>query len=132
MNQVFADTFFYLALFNERDRAHDRALRLSLDRTTRFVTSAWVMTELADAWCGTRRDLFTRTYDSLIHVPTNIFITASEKLWNQAVDLYSSRPDKAWSLTDCTSFVIMKRLRIREAATGDRHFAQAGFKALLA
>lgn len=45
--------------------------------------------------------------------------------------LYAARLDKGWSLTDCISFVVMQQHGIREALTGDRHFAQAGFVALL-
>jgi hypothetical protein len=52
-------------------------------------------------------------------------------LFEAGLRLYSDRPDKDWSLTDCTSFVVMKRLRITEALTADRHFEQAGFKVLL-
>ena len=37
--------------------------------------------------------------------------------------------DKDFSFTDCSSFVVMKQLRIREALTNDRHFIQAGFQA---
>jgi uncharacterized protein len=36
--------------------------------------------------------------------------------------------DKDFSFTDCTSFVVMKERRIREALTTDRHFIQAGFQ----
>ena len=36
----------------------------------------------------------------------------------------------SWSLTDCTSFVIMEQMEISEALTPDRHFEQAGFVAL--
>ena len=39
--------------------------------------------------------------------------------------------DKAWSLTDCISFVVMQDHGIVEALTGDRHFTQTGFVALL-
>ena len=35
--------------------------------------------------------------------------------------------DKSFSFTDCTSFVLMRELGIRQALTRDRHFAQAGF-----
>jgi predicted nucleic acid-binding protein len=34
-------------------------------------------------------------------------------------------------LTDCISFVVMEDEGISEALTGDKHFEQAGFKALL-
>jgi predicted nucleic acid-binding protein len=36
--------------------------------------------------------------------------------------------DKDFSFTECTSFVVMKELRIRRALTMDHHFAQAGFE----
>ena len=38
--------------------------------------------------------------------------------------------DKHFSLTDCTSFVVMRELGLRRALTTDRHFSQAGFEAL--
>jgi predicted nucleic acid-binding protein len=34
---------------------------------------------------------------------------------------------KGLSFTDCTSFVVMRELKLREALTTDHHFAQAGF-----
>jgi predicted nucleic acid-binding protein len=36
--------------------------------------------------------------------------------------------DKDFSFTDCTSFAVMRELRLRDALTTDRHFAQAGFR----
>ena len=36
--------------------------------------------------------------------------------------------DKAFSFTDCTSFIVMKEHRLRTALTSDHHFAQAGFE----
>jgi predicted nucleic acid-binding protein len=36
--------------------------------------------------------------------------------------------DKDFSFTDCTSFIVMKELRIRRALTTDGHFRQAGFE----
>jgi hypothetical protein len=52
-------------------------------------------------------------------------------LFEAGTDLYSRRSDKEWSLTDCISFVVMQEQGIGEALTGDRHFEQAGFRALL-
>jgi uncharacterized protein len=39
--------------------------------------------------------------------------------------------DHRYSFTDCTSFVVMRELRLTEALTTDRHFVEAGFSALL-
>ena len=36
--------------------------------------------------------------------------------------------DKDFSFTDCSSFVVMKELRITEALTNDEHFMHAGFR----
>jgi len=47
------------------------------------------------------------------------------------VDLFAQRQDKDWSLTDCLSFVVMQDEGITQALTGDKHFEQAGFTALL-
>lgn len=38
--------------------------------------------------------------------------------------------DKDHSFTDCTSFVVMRELRLKEALTTDRHFRQMGFGVL--
>jgi predicted nucleic acid-binding protein len=38
--------------------------------------------------------------------------------------------DKEFSFTDCTSFVVMRELKLREVLTTDHHFAQAGFVTL--
>jgi len=52
-------------------------------------------------------------------------------LWNLGLELFTQRPDKSWSLTDCISFVVMQQHKVEDALTGDRHFEQAGFNALL-
>jgi uncharacterized protein len=52
-------------------------------------------------------------------------------LLSGALTLYEARADKLWGLTDCISFVVMQRRGLTEALTSDRHFHQAGFRALL-
>ena len=55
----------------------------------------------------------------------------SAELFDRGCELYTSRSDKEWSLTDCISFVVMKERGLTDALTPDRHFEQAGFKVLL-
>ena len=38
--------------------------------------------------------------------------------------------DKQYSFTDCTSFVVMQELKIKQALTTDHHFRQMGFQML--
>jgi len=59
-------------------------------------------------------------------------VPCDQGLLEAAIGLFSKRPDKQWSLTDCLSFVVMEREGITEALTGDHHFEQAGFVAVLA
>lgn len=63
--------------------------------------------------------------------PNIVIHEAERELFDEGVELYRKRQDKSWSLTDCISFVVMKREGIKEALTGEGHFEQAGFKALL-
>ncbi len=133
MKPVFADTFSFLALINARDDAHETAVRFSRDSRMRLVTTAWIMTEIADGLAARPgRRLFADLLDAIRTDPKCRLVGFSRSAFDDAVRLYLDRPDKRWSLTDCTSFVVMKRLRLREALTGDRHFAEAGFRPLLA
>lgn len=50
-----------------------------------------------------------------------------EPLFPEAWRSSIQHSDKSYSLTDCASFVVMKRLRIKTAPTFDQHFVQAGF-----
>jgi hypothetical protein len=58
-------------------------------------------------------------------------VPASRELLDRALDLYHQHADKQWTLTDCVSFIIMRERGVSEALTGDKHFEQAGFVALL-
>jgi hypothetical protein len=51
-----------------------------------------------------------------------------QSIYQKGFDLYASRPDKAWSLTDCISFAVMTNKGLSEALTADHHFEQAGYR----
>jgi uncharacterized protein len=48
----------------------------------------------------------------------------------KARGLFFRHRDKSYSFTDCTSFVVMKELKLKQALTIDRHFRQMGFDVL--
>lgn len=132
MTTVFADTFYYLALLSPRDNAHEQAVAATIQLQSKILTTAWVLTEVADALAApVNRGLFIALLEKLKGNPDMQIISADEELFALGIALYGSRNDKGWSLTDCISFVVMQREGIREALTGDHHFEQAGFVALL-
>ena len=132
MTPIFTDTFFYLALLIQNDHAHARAVAASEARRGRFVTTEWVLTEVADALCSPpHRESFNRLFALLKADPNTEIVPAGNSLFERGADLYADRPDKEWSLTDCISFVVMADRGLTEALTGDHHFEQAGFRALL-
>jgi predicted nucleic acid-binding protein len=131
MAPIFADAYFYLALLNRDDSAHAQAVAISRARSGLVVTTAWVLTEVADALCSPRhRGTFQTLYDSIRVDPYSEIVPPSPELFDRGIDLYSRRPDKAWSLTDCISVVVMTDRGLTEALTGDHHFQQAGFRVL--
>jgi len=132
MNEIFADTFYFLALLSPSDKVSQRARAVTANQRSRLVTTAWVLTELANALCKREaRAGFLETLRVLRSDPTAVIVGPEQRWFDAGLDLYSARPDKDWSLTDCISFVVMRDRGIADALTGDRHFEQAGFRALL-
>jgi len=133
MKTVFADTSYYLALLHTDDARHMEAIGFSREASLRTVTTAWVLTEVANALSrASYRNAFVTMFQSLRFNPFVSIIPPSQEVFDLGLDLYAQRPDKDWSLTDCISFIVMQRHGLTDALTGDRHFQQAGFKALLA
>jgi uncharacterized protein len=133
MTLAFADTFYFLAIFNTKDAAHQRAVEFSASHEIGLLTTSWVLTELADALADLRhRHVFRRILDDLRTDSNTIILPPSRRLFEQGIERYNARSGKEWSLTDCISFVAMEQHSIQEALTGDHHFEQAGFRALLA
>jgi predicted nucleic acid-binding protein len=133
MATVFADSFYFFALGNCNDPAHAKALAFSQSYTGRVVTTGFVLMEFVDGCASPphRRAIAVQALAELQSNPDVFIVPCSETLFREGIDLFEHRPDKEWSLTDCVSFVVMTRESIQEALTGDHHFEQAGFVALL-
>src|SRR5258708_3177866 len=132
---IFLDTSHVLALTNERDQWHAVASRWS-ERIAAdglpLITTEFVLIELGNALAAVRaRNLAIDVIRTMRSGDSVEIVPASHALFGAAVEFYSSRADKDWGLTDCTSFVTMTDRGITEALTVDRHFEQAGFRALL-
>jgi predicted nucleic acid-binding protein len=132
MIPVFADTSYYITLLSEGDAYHREALNWSENLLGRTILTEYVLVELGNALSRSKqRDRYAPLVEHLLSDPDTVCVPASLDLFRQGLQLFAARPDKAWAMVDCISFVVMKQRRLKEALTTDRHFKQAGFKALL-
>jgi len=147
-DEVFLDTSGLVALVNADDRSHQEVQVLSLELLekprARLITTYAVLIETAEllrsrllkkgAGWSQIINAIVEARDFALTWRENRraeILPIGEALWLEALDLMASRTDKDWGLTDCISFVVMRERRILSALTSDKHFEQAGFRALL-
>jgi predicted nucleic acid-binding protein len=134
--RLFLDTSYVQALLNPRDAHHPRALALvsRVKRSPEVVITEAVLAEVGNALSRTPR--LRRHATTFIRgcytEPNMSVVSVDTTLMTQALELFESRSDKEWGLTDCISFVVMRERGLSDAVTGDLHFRQAGFRVLMA
>ena len=129
--KVFADTFALLAWLNPRDAMHPEVSNYLDGFTGRLLTTEWVLMEVADALSAP--EIRSTTVGFLKAVRSDPFFEVvgyDPEVYQAGFQLFANRQDKAWSLTDCISFQVMNDHGLSEALTADRHFEQAGFRAV--
>lgn len=132
---VFVDTSGLYALVDRKD-AHHEAARKAVGRLLRggrrLVVTDYVISEtvtLARARGGTHVAL--RALD-LVEQSVGIRIEwVGAPRFEMTKAFVRKHTDHDYSFTDCSSFVVMRELRLTQALTTDRHFPEAGFEALL-
>ncbi len=135
MKGLFVDTAGWMACADAADPAHGRA------------------TAARDRWLERKGVLVTTDYvidETLTLIRFRLGLRAAEAWWKQiegsarlqwepitperaenARALFFRYADKDFSYTDCTSFVVMQQLKLKQALTTDRHFKQIGFQIVL-
>jgi uncharacterized protein len=133
--RLFLDTAYINALYNTRDQWHSKAVEWRAKVVAgnySFITTQFILAEIADAFSALRfRNAAVEIVHGLMENPLVKVVPASDELFHAGLELYESRPDKNWGLTDCFSFVTMRDKELTDALTTDDHFRQAGFNALL-
>lgn len=134
MKALFVDTAGWMACADSADPAHARsraARDAALEAGQALVTTDFVVDE------------------TLTLIRFRLGLTAAEDWWSQvdgsprlrweridsdrferARHLFFQYRDKDFSLTDCTSFAVMREIRLTHALTTDGHFRQMGFQIL--
>lgn len=131
MTSLFLDTSYLIAVENADDQHHKAASAhwaSLLKSPRRLVTRSYVLVEVVTLLNN------RRSHSKAVELGNNLLssrifnvVHVNEELFYEAWRYFQKYKDKRYSLTDCVSFVLMKKLEITEALTFDKHFVQAGF-----
>lgn len=134
MTQLFLDAGYVIALELVDDQDHARAASHweSLQTQRReYVTTWFVFGEIVTFLKSHgHHDKAVEVGHDLLDSPSVEMVPVDDGLFQEGWDFLQRHRDKTFSLTDCTSFIVMKRYGLVEALTFDRHFEQAGFRRL--
>lgn len=128
---IFMDTGYILALEYTRDQNHQAALEhwnsLRTDMPA-LVTSSYIFDEIVTFFNS--RGFHAKA----VEVGNRLLLSSSVQvvfvdnaLFQEGWQYFQEHEDKAYSLTDCISFVTMEKQSIQTALAFDKHFVQAGF-----
>ena len=129
---IFIDTGAFLARHLAQDANHEKAVSIwktlqgkSLFTSSHVLDETWTLLgRRAGHAFAAERALKVYTAPTL----EIVYSTRDDEL--DAIQLFRKYADQRVSFTDCVSFVLMRRLRIRKAFTFERHFVLAGFEAV--
>ena len=137
MRDLFVDTSGWGCWLDKSLSEHDDAKRLIDEATAqggRLITTSFVLIELVSLLTSPLKfpkSEQVQLVEAIENDPTVVVIRVEQAVETEAWQLWRSRIDKAWSIVDCSSFVIMEQRKLTDALTTDQHFAQAGFRKLL-
>ena len=135
MRVVFADTGYWIAATNPEDALHERAgFAAQQLGEVQIVTSEMVLVEFLNfmgRYGEYKRKLAAQVVREIINDSDVEVVPQTSMQFSAAMRLYEDRLDHRWSVTDCSSFILMEERGITEALAHDRDFRQAGFAVLL-
>lgn len=126
------DTSGLMCLFDRREDRHEKAIGL-YSSAVRLICHNYVLAEFV-ALAIARRVPMTQAlqFTKAIAQSAEIEVHWIDRvIHDRTLQLLVERADKAWSLCDAVSFIIMTDRGISEALTTDHNFEQAAFIRLL-
>lgn len=132
VNKKFLDTSFTIALINDKDQYHEKAQEISLLYMRDYlITTDAVLLEIGNALAKDFKNQASAVIKTLRNSNKTEVVEVNQNLFEKGLELYEKYEDKDWGLVDCISFIVMREYHITDALTCDKHFVQAGFRALM-
>lgn len=127
---IFVDTSAFIALIEKRDKFHKNAnvwwskhigVELFTSNLVAIETLGWIRYN-----CG--KKIAVEVGKNLLSGVGIRIERVSIRDEQEAWELFQKLDGRGISMIDCTSFIVMKRLRIKEVFTFDQDFKNLGFK----
>ena len=131
MRQYFIDTFYLVALSNQRDQWHRCVLLFSqsLDDYHLYTVDE-VLAEYLTFCSASKPHIRAEAARKVRNVLNDPYITVfpqNHTSFLDALAFYETRLDKHYSLTDCVAMQVMRREGLTDVLSNDHHFMQEGF-----
>jgi uncharacterized protein len=131
MKLIFIDTSVWYALIDAKDPDHPAVLSSLKEYQGRLLTTNYIFDETVTLLRYRLGWRFAHQFGEQIHtgqLARVIRITPADE--QTAWQIFKQYQDKSFSFTDCTSFAVMKRLKIDLALALDNDFRTYGFQCL--
>mgnify|MGYP001559482266 FL=1 len=122
---TFADTSAIFALINPNDEFHNSAKEWFVHQRPKLVLTDYIVDELLALAISRGNKEFALMISKKVRYLAGVKKITEEDFY-KAWEIFDRYQDKSWSLTDCTSYVFMKRSGIKKAFAFDPHFDQFG------
>ncbi len=130
--KLFVDTSAWLALNDKNDQYHTKAVAKSLEvkrRKIELLTSEYIVDEsITLIRYRVSHKAAVIFGDSLFNSNIVRVVDITDEDRFTAWEVFKKYEDKHLSFTDCTSFVLMKNLKLLTAFTFDEHFRHLEFE----
>lgn len=130
--KVFVDTSAWYAYINSKDPDHVKVKDYLNNFKGNLISTNFIFDEIITlvlSRMGHKKAVLTGK--TLLNPKVVIAVRIRTRDEREAWELFLSRSDKTYSFTDCTSFVIMKKLGIKKSLVIDPHFQQEGFQVVI-
>ena len=126
--KLFVDTGAFIALTDADDENHKAAVafyRNSKEKGARFVTTNFVVCETINYLrARISHPVAVLFRESLKKSGFIDVVTVTPLIEDTAFSIFKRYIDKDFSFTDCTSFSVMRSLKLKRAFAFDKHFEQ--------
>jgi uncharacterized protein len=124
---IFVDTSAWFAVFVSGDADHQEAKTWLNQSNDKLITTDYIFDELLTLM--KQRGAYNKALEIgepfLFGEYADLLLVSQEDI-ESAWNVFKRFQDKGWSFTDCTSYVVMKKLEITRAFAFDEHFSQFG------